>query len=174
MSDDIPFDKSFDLSPDKATEVAPQVRAIVANNPGPFTFKGTMSYIVGARQGRDRRSGPRRRCPCRRRCSTPCAARPSPISSSPIPTATIRRRVPKVKAATGAKVYAEGPHRAARPLHIGETRKLDAGGRHAISGPMSRSPTATWSKATAGPLEAITTPGHTANHMAFAWQGGAN
>ena len=34
--------------------------------------------------------------------------------------------VPKVKAATGAKVYAEGPHRLARPLFIGETRRLDA------------------------------------------------
>jgi glyoxylase-like metal-dependent hydrolase (beta-lactamase superfamily II) len=47
MSDDIPFDKSFDLIPDKVTEVAPQVRALVADNPGPFTFKGTMSYIIG-------------------------------------------------------------------------------------------------------------------------------
>ncbi len=34
--------------------------------------------------------------------------------------------VPKIKAATGAKVYAQGPHRLARPLHIGETRRLDA------------------------------------------------
>ena len=47
MSDDIPFDKSFDLEPDRANEVAPGVRAVVANNPSPFTFKGTVSYIVG-------------------------------------------------------------------------------------------------------------------------------
>jgi len=30
-----------------ATEVAPNVRRIVANNPGPFTFTGTNTYIVG-------------------------------------------------------------------------------------------------------------------------------
>ena len=45
--DDIPFDKTFDLAPGKAEEVAPGVRRIVANNPGPFTFKGTVSYIIG-------------------------------------------------------------------------------------------------------------------------------
>ena len=47
MSDDIPFDRSFDLVPGKVREVAPNVRALVADNPGPFTFKGTVSYIVG-------------------------------------------------------------------------------------------------------------------------------
>ena len=47
MSDDITFDKSFDLTPGRAEEVLPGVRRIVADNPGPFTFKGTLSYIVG-------------------------------------------------------------------------------------------------------------------------------
>ena len=47
MSDDIPFDKSFDLAPDTVEEVAPGVRRLLADNPSPFTFKGTLSYIVG-------------------------------------------------------------------------------------------------------------------------------
>ena len=47
MSEDIPYNKTFDLVPGRATEVAPGVRAVVANNPSPFTFKGTVSYIVG-------------------------------------------------------------------------------------------------------------------------------
>ena len=34
--------------------------------------------------------------------------------------------VPKIKAATGATVYAEGPHRPARPLNVGEAKRLDA------------------------------------------------
>ena len=38
MNDDIPFDKSFGLVPDQVQEVAPGVRAIVANNPSPHTF----------------------------------------------------------------------------------------------------------------------------------------
>ena len=75
--------------------------------------------------------------------------------------------VPAIKAATGATVYAEGPHRAARPLHIGEHNPLDASadrdfrpdvalkdGEH-VSGDG-------WT------IEAVTTPGHTANHMAYA------
>ena len=47
MSDDIRYNKTFDLQPGRATEVAPGVRAVVANNPSPFTFKGTVSYIIG-------------------------------------------------------------------------------------------------------------------------------
>src|SRR5262245_66102224 len=47
MNDDTPFDKSFDLPPGKVEEVAPGVRRILCNNPGPFTFKGTVSYIIG-------------------------------------------------------------------------------------------------------------------------------
>src|SRR6478609_2852422 len=47
MADDIPYNKVFDLEPGRPQEVAPGVRRIVANNPGPFTFKGTVSYIVG-------------------------------------------------------------------------------------------------------------------------------
>jgi len=47
MSDDIPYNKTFDLTPGRVEEVAPRVRAVVANNPGPFTFKGTVSYVVG-------------------------------------------------------------------------------------------------------------------------------
>ena len=34
--------------------------------------------------------------------------------------------MPAVKAATGALVLAEGPHRAARPLKVGEAPRLDA------------------------------------------------
>src|SRR5262249_21710813 len=47
MSDDIPFDRSFDLAPETVEEVAPGLRRILADNPGPFTFKGTVTYIVG-------------------------------------------------------------------------------------------------------------------------------
>ena len=47
MSDDIPFNRSFDLPPGQAEEVMPGVRRILCNNPSPFTFKGTVSYIVG-------------------------------------------------------------------------------------------------------------------------------
>ena len=47
MADDIPFRKSMDFAYGTAKEMAPGVRRIVANNPSPFTFKGTNTYLVG-------------------------------------------------------------------------------------------------------------------------------
>src|ERR1700716_251808 len=47
MAEDIPYDKSFDLAPGRVDEVMPGIRRILCNNPSPFTFKGTVSYIVG-------------------------------------------------------------------------------------------------------------------------------
>jgi glyoxylase-like metal-dependent hydrolase (beta-lactamase superfamily II) len=41
------FNSEMNFDYGVAVEVAPGVRRIVANNPGPFTFKGTNTYIVG-------------------------------------------------------------------------------------------------------------------------------
>lgn len=41
------FDRSFDVPPETAMAVSPLIRRVLANNPGPFTFKGTSSFIVG-------------------------------------------------------------------------------------------------------------------------------
>src|SRR5437660_884619 len=47
MSQDIPFDKSFDLAPGRIETVMPGVRRLLVNNPGPFAFEGTLTYISG-------------------------------------------------------------------------------------------------------------------------------
>ena len=41
------FDRSFDVPPETTIEVSPLVRRVLADNPGPFTFKGTSSFIIG-------------------------------------------------------------------------------------------------------------------------------
>ena len=125
MAEDIQFDKTLDLAPGHAEECAPGVRRILANNPSPFTFKGTMSYIVGRGQVAIIDPGP----------DDPAhiaalldAVRGETVTHIFV-THTHRDHspaVPAVKAATGAIVLAEGPHRAARPLHIGEAKRLDA------------------------------------------------
>jgi len=166
MTEDIPFDKTFDLAPDIVREVAPRVRAIVANNPGPFTFKGTMSYIIGRGKVAILDPGPDDDAHV---AALLDAVRGETVTHIFV-THTHRDHspaVPKVKAATGATVYAQGPHRLARPLHIGETRRLDA------SADMDFRPDVALAdgEVVSGDgwtMEAVTTPGHTANHMSFA------
>ncbi|MDQ2954034.1 MAG: MBL fold metallo-hydrolase [Pseudomonadota bacterium] len=166
MNDDIPFDKSFDLVPGEVKDIAPGLRALVAGNSGPFTFKGTMSYIVGSGEVAIVDPGP----------DDPAhvAALLGAVRNETVThifvTHTHRDHSPAtaaVKAATGAKVFAEGPHRLARPLHIGEAHSLDA------SADLDFRPDVTLAdgeivRGRGWTLEAVTTPGHTANHMAYA------
>jgi glyoxylase-like metal-dependent hydrolase (beta-lactamase superfamily II) len=166
VNDDIPFDRSFDLEPGRAEEAAPLVRRIVANNPGPFTFKGTVSYIVGRGSVAVIDPGPD---DPRHVAALLDAVRGETVTHIFV-THTHRDHspaVPAVKAATGAQILAEGPHRPARPLHVGETARLEASNdldfrpdRQLVDGEVVAG--AGWT------IEAITTPGHTANHMAFA------
>jgi glyoxylase-like metal-dependent hydrolase (beta-lactamase superfamily II) len=168
MSDDISYNKSFDLVPGRAAEVAPGVRALVANNPGPFTFKGTVTYIVGRGKVAILDPGPDDGAHI---AALLDAVRGETVTDIFV-THTHRDHSPaasRLKAATGATVYAQGPHRLARPLYIGEAARLDASAdmdfrpdvaladREVVSGDR-------WT------IEALTTPGHTANHMAYAFK----
>jgi glyoxylase-like metal-dependent hydrolase (beta-lactamase superfamily II) len=168
MSADIPFDKKFDLAPETVEEVMPGVRRILANNPGPFTFKGTVSYIVGRGKVAVIDPGPLD--------ATHVAALLEAVRGETVThifvTHTHRDHspaVPRLKAATGAVVLAEGAHRPARPLNIGEAPRLDASNdtefrpdRTLADGEVIAG--AGWT------IEAVATPGHTANHMAFAFK----
>lgn len=50
MSAELAFNRSVDVDYGVAEEIAPGVRRIVANNPGPYTFLGTNTYLVGTGQ----------------------------------------------------------------------------------------------------------------------------
>ncbi len=50
MSAELAFNRSVDVDYGVAQKVAPDVRRIVANNPGPYTFLGTNTYVVGIGQ----------------------------------------------------------------------------------------------------------------------------
>ena len=168
MNDDIPFDKRFSLEPDQVQEVAPGVRAIVADNPGPFTFKGTISYIVGHGQVAIIDPGPDDVVHI---AALLDAVRDETVTHIFV-THTHRDHSPaaaKIKDATGAKVLAQGPHRPARPLHTGEIRRLDA------SADLDFRPDITLTdgeivNGKGWTLQAVATPGHTANHMAYAFK----
>src|SRR5438270_7032117 len=166
MNEDIPFNKVLDLPPGAVEEVVPGVRRVLCNNPSPFTFKGTMSYIIGKGKVAIVDPGPENDAHI---AALLHAVRGETVTHIFV-THTHRDHspaVPRIKAATGAVVVAEGPHRSARPLHTGEVNPLEG------SGDMGFRPDQTLADGDVvfGPgwsIEAVTTPGHTANHMAFA------
>ena len=43
----IPYVRDMDFAYGRADRVSPLIRRVVANNPGPFTYLGTGTYIVG-------------------------------------------------------------------------------------------------------------------------------
>src|SRR6516165_3869609 len=43
----IPYVRELEFEYGRTDQVSPLIRRVVANNPGPFTYKGTGVYIVG-------------------------------------------------------------------------------------------------------------------------------
>ncbi len=169
MTADIPFDQKLSLLPGQVDEVMPGLRRLLCNNPSPFTFKGTVSYIVGRGQVAIIDPGP----DDADHIAALLAAVQGETVTHIFVTHTHRDHspaVPRLKAATGAIVLAQGPHRPARPLHIGEAPRLDASNdldfrpdRALADGEIVSG--SGWA------IEAVATPGHTANHMAYALKG---
>src|SRR5947208_9197288 len=123
-NDDVPFNRDFPLKPGVVDEVVPGVRRILCNNPSPFTFTGTLSYIVGKGEVAIIDPGPDDE---RHTAALLDAVRGETVTHIVI-THTHRDHSPgaaRVKALTGAKTFGEGPHRAARPLNEGEAQRLD-------------------------------------------------
>ena len=163
------FNRNFDPAYGTAVTVADGVQRLCCPNPGPFTWHGTNTYLIGERDVAVLDPGPN-----------------SPQHIDAILSALNGRTVSHIvishthsdhspgaallQAKTGAPIIAEGPHRAARPLQPGETNMLDAACDydleidHRVAHGDSIDGTG-WS------LEVIATPGHTANHLAFALQG---
>src|SRR6188474_1051807 len=102
MSEDIPFDKNLDLAPDVVDEPMLGVRRVMANNPGPDDPAHIGALLDAVRN----------------ETVTHIFVTHTHRDHSPA--------VPAIKKATGATVYAEGPHRASRPLHAGEAPRMEA------------------------------------------------
>jgi glyoxylase-like metal-dependent hydrolase (beta-lactamase superfamily II) len=166
MSNDLTFDLDFPVGAGACIEVSPLVRRIVAGNPSPYTFTGTCSYIVG--RGRVAILDPGPDLPGHV-AALLNAVRGETVTHIVV-SHTHRDHSPAsraIKAATGAPIVGCSPHHSARPLAEGEVNTLEASGdtEHrpdleltegdAIEGPGWR-------------LEAVETPGHMANHLAFA------
>ncbi|MEI1251092.1 MBL fold metallo-hydrolase [Rhizobium aouanii] len=163
------FDLAFEPAYGQAVPVVSGVERVTVNNPGPFTFFGTNSYIVGSSSVAVIDPGPEDEA----HFQALMAALAGRAVTHILVSHTHRDHSPlakRLQAATGAVTVGQGPHRPARPLREGEINPF------AESSDLSFVPDITlgdgqtllgdgWA------LSAVLTPGHTANHAAFALEG---
>jgi glyoxylase-like metal-dependent hydrolase (beta-lactamase superfamily II) len=142
------------------------IRRLTAGNAGPFTFHGTNTYIIGEDQLTIIDPGPDD--------DAHLAALMTAIGGRRVEAILVTHThidhsplAATLKAITGAQIAGCGPHFNFRALSVGETNFLDASGDkdyapdwHMQDGDVVQTGL--------GPLSAIATPGHTANHMGFA------
>lgn len=160
-SDTIPFDRSHPGHYGVAIALSPLVQRVVANNPGPFTFTGTVTHIIGRGEVAILDPGP----DDGDHIAALLAATAGETITHILVSHTHRDHtdgVEALRAATGAQILGCAPHDP-----TGSTNPLDASAstayvpdrelRHGeiLSGPG-------WT------LETVATPGHTRNHLCFA------
>lgn len=168
MSDPL-FERAFEPAHGTPVPVGPNVARITVNNPSPFTFHGTNSYIVGRDTLAVIDPGPED--------EAHLAALLAEIGGRPVShifvSHTHRDHAPlskRLKEATGALIVAEGPHRPSRPLHAGETNPFSESADNDFVPDLTVADGETIS-GDGWALSALHTPGHTANHAAFALEG---
>jgi glyoxylase-like metal-dependent hydrolase (beta-lactamase superfamily II) len=163
------FETRFEPHYGEAIEIAPSVRRLTVNNPGPFTFHGTNTYIVGEHALAVIDPGPDNPMHLE---SILRAVGERPVSHIFV-SHTHRDHSPlakELRQLTGAIVCAEGPHRPARPLRIGEVNPLDASADTDFVPDLTLADDSV-TEGDGWALRTVLTPGHTANHAAFALEG---
>jgi glyoxylase-like metal-dependent hydrolase (beta-lactamase superfamily II) len=162
MAVEIPFRREFAFEYGKLESVAPGIRRIVANNPSPFTFRGTGTYVVGEGEVAVIDPGPA--------LAEHVEALLASLSGEQIThilvTHTHSDHSPAaaaVKAATGAPTYGFGPHAGGRR---GEASVEEGGDWDFTPDIVIKDGDEIAGKGWR--FEAVHTPGHTSNHLCFA------
>ncbi|MBB4239149.1 MBL fold metallo-hydrolase [Rhizobium esperanzae] len=163
------FDLAFEPAYGRAVPVDSGIARVTAENPGPFTFFGTNSYLVGSSSLAVIDPGPEDEAHFQALMAAIGGREVTHIFVSH----THRDHSPlarRLQAATGAVTVGQGPHRPARPLRAGEVNPF------AESSDLEFVPDLALGdgETVAGDgwmLTAVLTPGHTANHAAFALEG---
>jgi glyoxylase-like metal-dependent hydrolase (beta-lactamase superfamily II) len=161
VTDDVVFDRTAEAAYGVAIAQSPLVRRVLARNPSPFTFTGTVTHLIG--HGTVAVIDPGPDDPSH--VAALLAALAGETVAAIVVTHTHRDHtgaVPALAAATGAPVIGCAPL-----AHTEGAVRMDAGGDslYQPSRVMADGETV------AGPgwtLEAVATPGHTSNHLAFA------
>ena len=158
----IPFRRELDFEYGVVEQVAPQIRRVIARNPGPFTFYGTGTYIIGHGEVAVIDPGPA----LPEHVDAILRALSGETISHILVTHTHRDHSPAcrlLQQVCDAPSYAFGPHGAGRSddaAPVEEGGDLDfapdikVGDGDIIQGQ-------NWS------MECVHTPGHTSNHLCF-------
>ena len=159
----IPFVRDLDFAYGRCDPVSPLIRRVVANNPGPFTFVGTGTYIVGQGTVAVIDPGPQMD---EHLAALVDAVRGETVSHILV-THTHSDHSPLAR--PFAQAVGSPPILAARPPalpeHFAET------GEEGADGVFQPDLILTGGERITGPgwtIEALATPGHASNHMAFA------
>lgn len=163
------FSTTFDAQTGQPVMVAHGLVRVTAPNAGPYTFKGTNSFLVGTDRVAVIDPGPDD--------EAHLAALLLAIGGRPVEAIILTHThrdhsalVPRLHAATGAPVWSGGKHRLSRPSRLFEVNAVggesDWGlepdrvlhdGEAVLAGGVS--------------LDVVATPGHCANHLAFGLAG---
>jgi glyoxylase-like metal-dependent hydrolase (beta-lactamase superfamily II) len=156
----------FDPAYGKAVPAGDGVLRVTARNPGPFTFHGTNSYVVGDARCFVVDPGPDQ--------PEHVDALAAAVNGRPVDAILLTHThrdhtglVANMQAETAAPVIGGGPHRPARPMHADEAGRLEASADTAIAFDRVLDDGEALTLGNV-PVTAIATPGHCANHFAFA------
>ena len=168
MTTPIPFNKSFKPVYGVADRLSPLVRRVVAENPGPFTFTGSGTYIVGRGTVAIIDPGPA----IKDHVDAVMRAVVGETVSHILVTHTHLDHsgaVAMLQEQCGAKTYGFGPHGSGRAKSIEgmDEVALEEGADHVFTPDVRLQDM----DQIAGPgwtLEAVHTPGHCSNHLCYA------
>ena len=159
----VPFVREFDFAYGRADRLSPLITRVIANNPGPFTFAGSGTYLVGDERGvAIIDPGPADEAHGR----AVLAAAPGPVTHILVTHTHLDHSggTDFLKKETGVNALAFGKHPSTKenaPIALDEGGDFGfAPDRTLADGEKIELPVAT--------LEAVHTPGHCANHLCFA------
>ena len=164
QDDELTFNRDLDAPAGTVRRISPLIRRVVCDNPGPFTFTGTCTYIIGRGQVSIIDPGP---ADARHVAALLKAVEGETIANILV-THTHRDHSPAaamVKAATGARILGCEPH-VQMHFSTGAANPMDA------SFDTDYAPDLVMrdGDGVTGPgytVLAVTTPGHTSNHVCF-------
>ena len=164
MATEIPFNRNFEVNYGEIENVAPGIRRITANNPSPFTFRGTGTYILGEGNVAVIDPGPDQP----EHVKAIVEGLKNETISHILITHTHNDHSPAAKALkeiTGAPTFGFGPHGSGKP----SLKPTSQAGGDMDFRPDEKTQDGSVIYGDDWSVSCLHTPGHTSNHICFSW-----